>query len=733
MPYVQAMMEEDDALEDQAEVNKILQPMDEEQVGDIVQTLITQATAFIDSQISPIRINVDKYYQGETGLPFEKGRSSIIITKVRDTVKSVIPSVARIFTQSEPVAEFSSEDEEDEQICQDQTLFVNNVYQKYGGYKALIIGSTDALKARVGVTKVWLEQKELPAHRTVSVADQEGLDMLQEDGSTIASQSPPDENGNVAVVLSKKSIRKIWHLDPIPPESFFIDSTATCIDDCRVVGTRVNMTVYEAHRIGLDLEDLLEIAGSGGDASDQMTSERQERTPYNIQDFDLDYTSLPNDPMSATLLICEVWYWLDADGDGVAELHHAFTGGSNFELIHDEVCDFVPLAIYLADLQPHVFFPICLGEDMMADQDASTALMRSILDNTALVNSPRTEVNENYVNLEDVKNNEIGAIVRVTQSGGITELTTPFVAGQTLPVLQYLDSVSEQRSGVTKLSQGLSPDALQSTTRVASNAAVQGADARLEMMARNLGETGIKGLFLAILRTAMYELKGPQSVKTTTGYREVRPDFWHDQVNVSVNVGLGNGRMEEKSMALGMIAQVQQAIVQQLGPANPLSGWNNLRNTYKTILQMSGIKNVQEYFPIVPTEALQALDKQQKEAAAAASKGPQAPDLVGAAKVKAESDIQVNQAKIMSQQQSDMAKLQAEQSKLIATMQQQHQLDMTAMRAEMSTKLTIAGWSDDQKRDAANQQFAVDSKKVELDNQTKLAVSRENASNQVTQ
>lgn len=732
MPYVQATM--DDEVEDQEEVNSVLQPLDEEQIKNIVQTLCMQATEFMDSQISPIRITIDKYYQGESSLPFEKGRSSLIITKVRDAVKSVIPSIARIFTQNETVAEFSSEDEEDEQLCQDQTLFVNNVYDKFGGYSALIQGSTDSLKARVGVTKVWLEQKELKSHRSVTVSHQDEMDMLTEDSMTsVTNQSPPDENGNVAVVLSKRSIRKVWHLDPIPPESFFIDSAATCIDDFRVVGTRVNMTVYEAQKIGLPVDELLELSGSGGDASDQMQAERNERTPYNIQDSDLEFTTLPNDPMSATLLICELWYWLDADGDGVAELHHAFTGGTNFTLIYDSLCEHVPLAIYKSDLQPHVFFPICLAEDVIGDQEAATALMRSILDNTQLVNSPRTEVNENYVSLEDVKNNEIGAIIRVQQMGQINELVTPFVAGQTLPVLQYLNEVSEQRSGITKLSQGLSPDALQSTTKVAANAAVAGSDARIEMMARNLGETGIKALFIAILRTAMYELKGPQSVKTTQGYREVRPEFWHDQVNVSVNVGLGNGRMEEKSMVLGMIAQVQQEMVKMLGPANPLSSWTNLRNTYRALLRMSGIKNVQDFFPIVSPEALQQLDQQQKQMAAQAAQGPPAPDLVGAAKVKAESDIQVNQAKIMAQQQSDMAKMQAEQGKTIAEMQQKHELDMTSMRAEMQTKLTIAGWSDDQKRDAANQKYAVDAHKANLDAETQRQVAKENASNQVTQ
>jgi predicted transcriptional regulator len=104
--------------------------------------------------------------------------------------------------------------------------------------------------------------------------------------------------------------------------------------------------------------------------------------------------------------------------------------------------------------------------------------------------------------------------------------------------------------------------------------------------------------------------------------------------------------------------------------------------------------------------------------------------------------MQINQAKIAAQTQGDIQKMQAqmqqhftqmqkEQEQTLATLSQKHDMEMASLRAEMTTKLTIAAWSDDQKRDAANQQYAVDAKKVALDNETKLQVARENASNQV--
>ena len=743
-----------------------LKPLTTEELQSVVSWEVGRSVDWIESNISDIRQKCETYYMGGTAQVSERGRAQVTISTVRDTIHAILPSIGRIFTQTDVVGEFSSDDEEDEQMTQDETLFCNGIFNKFGGYKAMIQATTDAMKSRIGVVKVDLERVKVASHQKSEMMDDEELEELQEEvqlGNIIITEisdpmdqempgmAPPGMEGAESempdllsmmapqpppppmlrqVTMTRHVMRNKWTLSPLAPEDFIVDSSATEIENARLVGVRRNMAIYEAmSSLGLLYDDLKD---QSSDDTSALENEKFNRLRYDTSDWDSN-TSV--DPTAKTVLITELWMRIDADGDEVAELRHFICAGVNYEILVDEVVHFVPLAVFMTDLQPHVFFPISLTEDMIQDQDVMTSITRSIVDNVAFVNSPRTAINETQVNLEDAKNTEIGAMIRVKSMGQIEELATPFVAGQTLPILQYLHENSEQRSGVTKLSQGLDPNALQSTSRIASNAMVTGSDARIEMMARNIAETGMKELFVAILRTAMYHLKGKQSIRTPSGYKFINPALWHDQINVNINVGLGNGRIEEKQVTLQGMAGVQQEIVKMMGMNNPLCGWTNLRNTYKTILRLSGIKNVGDYFPFVPDEQLKAFEQQmeQKNAEAAKSQQPSAPDLVGAAKVKAESDIQVNQAKIMAQQQADIMKMQKEQQELIATMQQKHELDMTAMRADMQTKLTIAGWSDDQKRDAANQKFAVDSKKVELDNETKRQVARENASNQVTQ
>lgn len=725
--------------------NKLLRPLDPEQFQNTVRIECEAAVEWIDSNISVKRQLTENYYQGRTTQLAEEGRSQLIVTTVRDTIHAILPNIGRIFTQTDIIGEFSSDDEEDEQICKEQTLFVNGIFNKYGGYKVLITATTNALKSRVGVARVQMKRTAVGSHSLTQILGPDEMQELmwdvQSGDAVITEMTPPqtDETGQPIgqqAVITRTSYRNKWYLTTIAPESFIVDSQATCLDDARLVGIRQDMPIYEAMEFfELDYDDLITMTKD--DSS--LESERANRLRYDPTIYADSYSE---DPTNKYVLVTEAWLRCDADGDGVTELRHVICGGVNYQILVDEVVQFIPLAVFITDLQPNVFFPVSLAEDVIQDQDALTSVTRSILDNVALVNQPRTVLNENMVNLEDAKNTEIGAFIRAKAMGQIEELVTPFVAGQTLPVLEYLHQNSESRSGVTKLSQGVDPNALQATSRIAANAAVMGGDARIEMMARNIGETGLKELLLVILRTAMYGLKGKQSIKTPAGYKEINPSMWHDQISININVGLGNGRIEEKQLTLQAVAGAQQEIIKLLGPANPLCGWENLRNTYKQILRLSGIKNVGDFFPFVDPGVVKQLDQEQKQAAAQQNQTPPPPDLVGAAKVKAQSDMQVNQAKIQAQAEADMKKMQAEmmqhftqmkkeQDQKMAELVQKHDLEMTSLKAEMTTKLTIAAWSDDQKRDAANQQYAVDAKKVALDNETKLQVARENASNQV--
>lgn len=689
-----------------------LKKLTAKEVEQVARTFVEDCVDFRDSELSAHREKTDKYYRGETDLPTPEGRSKVVVSKVRDGVRSVVPSLARIFTQTDKVGEFYSDNEEDQIICRDATMYCNNVFWKYGGYKALIEAATDALKAKVGVMKVGLEERQYVTHLNYKanalLAGQVDLDNVTEAN---------DEE----VVQTVKSKRMIWSFNPLPPEEFLIHPSATCIEYAISCCHQREETISNLIEMGYLYEQLKDIPSS----TSLNVEDKERKQQYREKD---EGTSPNLDPSARLILFSESYCRIDADGDGIAELRRVCLGGDGYTLLSDEPVNYAPFAEFQAEIAPHVFYPICLAEDLIQDQDAQTAILRSIIDNAAFTNNPRTVINERFVNLDDAKNGKIGAIIRAREMGMIEELTTPFVAGQTLPVLQYLQEVSEQRSGITKLSQGTDADALQSTTKIAAQAAVANADARIEMMARNIAETGVKSLFRCILKAAIYSIKDPQSIQLPEGFKSINPQMWHQYLSIKVNVGLGSGRIDEKKAVLMSLLPIQQMIIEKMGPANPMCNWNNARETIKTLLRLNGIQDYQTYFPFVPPEQLQKIDQDQKAASQEMQQKIQEAQ-------KAQNDAMLELVKVESKKaelkyQGDMQKMQADfQARMV-----EMQAKMAALETKGHVDVAKTMLEDDRVRDKNDMDFAIGAAKVDLEEkkikatEAKVAADRTDAS-----
>jgi len=133
----------------------------------------------------------------------------------------------------------------------------------------------------------------------------------------------------------------------------------------------------------------------------------------------------------------------------------------------------------------------------------------------------------------------------------------------------------------------------------------------------------------------------------------VDPRTWNTSMDVSINVGLGTGREEEKMMGLNQALQMQTMVYQTYGPTNGLVSLTNIRNTLADLLAASGVRNADRYFaPITPEIEAQMLQMQQQaQAAQGQASDPNA------------AFLQAEQMKAQSKMQTDMAKLQLDAQK----------------------------------------------------------------------
>jgi hypothetical protein len=182
----------------------------------------------------------------------------------------------------------------------------------------------------------------------------------------------------------------------------------------------------------------------------------------------------------------------------------------------------------------------------------------------------------------------------------VRELTKPFVGPSALPLLEALATIKEGRTGITKASQGLNADVLQSTTAVAVSASVVSAQDRLELIVRTVAE-GIRDLYEGMLALMCEHQDRARAVLLRGKWTPVDPRAWMSGFNIIVKVGVGRGTLNERIQVLGAIAQQQKEAIQTMGPANPVCGLGQLRNTISDMANAAGIMDVGRYFNPLPT------------------------------------------------------------------------------------------------------------------------------------
>jgi hypothetical protein len=164
----------------------------------------------------------------------------------------------------------------------------------------------------------------------------------------------------------------------------------------------------------------------------------------------------------------------------------------------------------------------------------------------------------------------------------------------------FLEEIKEHRTGLSRASMGLNPDALQSSTQAAVAATVTASQQRLELLARCFAETGFTQLYRGLYRLVARHQNRPKTVRLYNQYVEVDPRTWSTECDVQVNVALGNGLTEEKVGMLAQIAQKQEALLQQLGPNNPMVSLGQYGYTLSKMVELLGFKDSSRFFTALP-------------------------------------------------------------------------------------------------------------------------------------
>lgn len=649
-----------------------------EQIQNTLTNAVKDAVSFIESEIAPQRITAQKYFDGKTRLASEDGRSKVVATKCRDTVRAIKPALMRLFLQSDKPVEFIPSSEQSVQGAEQATKYAKYVFDSNEGFHILHGAIHDALVKKVGIVKAYYEETPEVEIDEYTALPLEAITLMGEDPDIEILEQEPDEYGTFEVTVSRKSKRGKICLSSVAPEDFFVDRAATKIHDCYVCGHSRNGRVGDLVEMGFDFEEVYNLGGTGRSITGD--EEDLERKGF---DNDTDGES-PNDPSMRSVMITEAYMKMDIEGSGVPKKYKFICAGDDYKILDREPCDHNPFAVFEVDPEPHTFFGRSLVDIIIDDQDAATSMLRGLLDSISMANNPRTWAVENQVNADDLLNNEIGGIIRVKAPGMMGEFAIGSAATMALPAIQFYDEVIRAKTGVVGAGMGLDVDALQSQTAAGVRLAEQTTAAVAELIARVLAEGGMRQLFGIIAELARQHPDQETMMRIDGQFIPVDPSSWGTRMELQVNVGLGTGKHEERIMVLQQTLQTQQMIWQAFGPSNGLVTMTGIRATLVDIMRLGGVYNGDRYYnPMNPQIEADLMAK-----AAEAAAGQQQATDPNAAYIQVEEMKSENRMKEAEQKaQLDGQKAQTDAQLRVSEMMRQDDLDRDRMLQDLAIKV----------------------------------------------
>lgn len=647
--------------------------MDERELKALIADQIQSAVGYDSDQISAEREENLNFYRGEPYGNERSGFSQVVTREVSDVVELIMPQLMDMFAGADKAVEFAPRRPNDAALAELATQYVDYVLNHDNdGYVVMQTAMKDGLISKRGVAKVYWEERLRPeteryrglsddeltlllGEPDVEIAEQETQQSLQQvrapDGQVFEQAVPSHD-----VTISRMQRQGLARVVCVPPEDFFVNQRSAGLWDADFVAYRIFKSKSDLIAEGFDRDMVEELPAEPDRIADE------ERDARYVSEDDLDESR--DDVAMQKVKLFECYTYVDVDDDGVAELRRVVvTGDDANEILENEPVDDMPFVAWSPILMPHDATGMGVVDLVKDVQLIQSTLMRQMLDGLYLSTNPRYAAVDGQVDLDDLINDQVGGIIRVTQPGMIEMLNLPWAGSQAFPMVQHWEEIKNLRSGVSPLAAGLDADALNNNAgAVANEQFIQAGQQRIKLIARNFAEMFLKPLVLKIYHLIRRYQDEQRIVRLNDQFIPIDPREWAAEMDVTVHAGLGTGDKTQALNGLNAIAVMQQQILAQGGlggMVNPLHYFETLRR----IVMKTGLSS--DASPFFQRPDLQVLAQQAQAAARAQQQGS---PLDAAKAAEIQSDIQIEQQKIALETQKTQAE-QAENAAQIGEIQ----------------------------------------------------------------
>jgi hypothetical protein len=626
----------------------------------------------------------------------EEGRSAVVASDVFDAVEGMLPDLIEVFTSSDKAVVFEPVGPEDEDSAEQVTNACNYVfYKQNNGFLILYTALKDALMLKTGAVKWYWEEKETPSFATYRgvTEDQIAEFLLSHPDTKVLSKEevePTDEElqqfqmeaaqqyemtGQIPTMpvrynVHAKTVEKkgVCRVCAMPPEELRVSAwhDSILLDECQYVAHVTQKTLSDILAMGYNV--------SAEDVS-RATSEAEDWDRYSDNDRLRDQLLNDNtaDESSTRGYLRDEYVLVDFDGDGIAERRRIVRLGDL--ILENTECSHVPIAAWTPYILTHQFNGLSVADLVEEFQRIHTTIQRNQLDNLALANNQESVVltdaqGNPKADIDGLLNRRPGGIMLEHVAGAIRPYNERWQGIEAMPMLEQLQGEKENRTGWTRYSQGLDGDSLNKTA-TGAQMIMNASQKRMKLMARIAAECLVAPMFRGIFKTLSDHDMQQISYRLNGKFVKYDPQEWRDQYDMTVNVGIGTGDVQQQSAFLGQIAASQAAVAQSPFASKLLSP-KSVYNVQARLAENAGFKNPGEFW--VDPDTIET---------------PDAPPPPNPA-------VEIEKAKLQDSQHKAMAEMQQKQQQADAELafkaqqaelDRQHQLQMQELKGQQEQQL----------------------------------------------
>ena len=479
-----------------------------------------------------------------------EGVSTMKDSSVHDGINATLAAVMPSFASDTP-AMFEPTGQNDEQQAELESRVVGKaIMDDNHGFVGLYCAVKSALMMKIGVMKVWVEERQEQRVNPLGKLSPEDAALA---GATVGPDGNAEQVEDVTVRellvepvdITRFSYRKGWN--------------KPSLDGCPFIEEAKEYTRTELIDMGYSPTKVARLKGGGLSTNTQELARNldKQQGPVNVNRKDADI-----------IRVYETYIIIDMNKGSRGRLWRIVSGGDgdHSAILEKTQVEFQPYAIGTPYLRPHSVSGESLTEKLRPIQDAKTSALRSYLDNMTTANHVRVAYT-GAVDEDDLSDSGPNMHVRID---GVQDVRQAIMALPLLDIgspaqslLNYLDSVTSRRIGAVNDLQSAESQLLKSQIgSMGADRVLSEQEMMSSLVTRTLGETLIRQLVLLVHRALRRQFKQPLEVKLSGQWVTVDPSTWRDRSRLNVKTGMSAGERNRKVANLGAALSTSMSLLQ---------------------------------------------------------------------------------------------------------------------------------------------------------------------------